>query len=891
MIDVPNNDKRKFNYGKLKNNIKYINVQNTELDKNDSNSTSIAVSVKIGSIADPLEFQGLAHFLEHMLFMGSKKYPDENTFQKILSENGGNSNAWTGSFETVYYLSVINTKIEKVIDIFSRFFIDPLFKVNSVDREINAIESEHLKNKNNDDWMLYHFIKKISKKNSNINKFSTGNIDSLKKSNIRDKMIEFYNKWYIPENINIVTSSSLDTKIIKSYIEKYFGKIKNKKINIFKIEKPLYNSYPEYFFYKSNNEDDNLTYVWEIPNEELYKYTHSHTIITETIMDNNIQSLKNILINLGLIKHVSSGTFDFGVIIITFDLIDMKYWNIVDSYFKYYLKQLCNKDWNKIGKYYKKKQKLNFHYGTKIDDIDICTKLVSNMLLYPVEKSYIGNEVPDKINTLQILEILNEYMNFKKVKIILSNNNDKGSLNIPSINIKDKEYKDKYYNFKYYKIDLSFLNDKKINFDITKDNSFINYLPIIIKNLDDNIIPRKYSKNFFYGSISKFHEPIVFASIILNNINFINNISNYTNYIILCKFINFKISKQFYLEEDAGYICYLTHNSNFSNININFKCYNTNFNLFLKNIISYILNYKYGKDDIIILKKIILSFKEDISKFKNNSPWKISKHIIFLNTNEFEYRLDDITKLLEKYNYNKFFDILKKLINDMFKNSYQRTFIYGNIRYTDIKPIQKYIQRNINNATYYHHKIKKLQNIDIFHYNKDEDNNYLQISYYIGRFNISNNSMCIIARLMINEPFFDILRTKKQFGYIVKFDYTKYGDYYYLTELVQSTKSIETIKKNILKFNKTIKNLLTDTNFKNFKQAALDLLNEKETSIREYYSKFFNEINLNRFDFNIIENTIKEIKKIKFSSFKKFVEEYLINATPIYLIIRCNKDI
>merc|ERR1711934_169804 len=185
-IIIPKNESRKFTGSKLDNDIKYVNIEDKEIDR-----SHVMVSVNIGSISNPIEYQGLAHFLEHMLFLGSEKYPGENEFEKFLNDNGGFSNAYTDTFETVYFFSVFNDKLEKAIDMFSRFFIDPLFNEDSVNREINAIESEHSKNIQQDNWRLHHFFGLISDKDSMINKFGTGNLDSLKKDGVREKMISF----------------------------------------------------------------------------------------------------------------------------------------------------------------------------------------------------------------------------------------------------------------------------------------------------------------------------------------------------------------------------------------------------------------------------------------------------------------------------------------------------------------------------------------------------------------------------------------------------------------------------------------------------------------------------------------------------------------------------
>ena len=70
----------------------------------------------IGSIQDPPGLPGLAHFLEHMLFLGTEKYKDENAYNKFLSENGGSSNAFTAKDHTCYYFDVAPKALEGALD-------------------------------------------------------------------------------------------------------------------------------------------------------------------------------------------------------------------------------------------------------------------------------------------------------------------------------------------------------------------------------------------------------------------------------------------------------------------------------------------------------------------------------------------------------------------------------------------------------------------------------------------------------------------------------------------------------------------------------------------------------------------------------------------------------
>ncbi|CAG5099426.1 Oidioi.mRNA.OKI2018_I69.XSR.g16522.t1.cds [Oikopleura dioica] len=91
--------------------------------------------VHAGSFHEKVECQGLAHFCEHMIFMGSKKYPDENELDSFLSRNSGGTNAYTELEYTNYHFDVAPDKFREALDIWAQFFIDPLMKEDSVDRE------------------------------------------------------------------------------------------------------------------------------------------------------------------------------------------------------------------------------------------------------------------------------------------------------------------------------------------------------------------------------------------------------------------------------------------------------------------------------------------------------------------------------------------------------------------------------------------------------------------------------------------------------------------------------------------------------------------------------------------------------------------------------------
>jgi insulysin len=92
LTDKPQSDWRNYQTAVLANGLRVVNIQDEK-----STVMAAAMGVMSGSFNDPAEFSGLAHFCEHMLFLGSKRYPSPTGFNDFLSANGGDSNAFTAN--------------------------------------------------------------------------------------------------------------------------------------------------------------------------------------------------------------------------------------------------------------------------------------------------------------------------------------------------------------------------------------------------------------------------------------------------------------------------------------------------------------------------------------------------------------------------------------------------------------------------------------------------------------------------------------------------------------------------------------------------------------------------------------------------------------------------
>jgi insulysin len=232
LILLPANDKRVHKHIVLPNGLSCTLVSDITTEK-----SSACCSVAVGSLCDPDNGQGLAHFLEHMLFMGTAKYPVENAYSAFLNDHGGSSNAYTAEEQTVYYFDVQNDFFGEALDMFASFFTCPLFGESSVSNEINAVHSENTKNLQADSWRMFQLLKSLSRPDHPFSHFATGNLETLQAApqkdglNIRDLMLQFYERYYSSNIMKLAVYGKESIEELEEMVIQKFSEVPNKGIS------------------------------------------------------------------------------------------------------------------------------------------------------------------------------------------------------------------------------------------------------------------------------------------------------------------------------------------------------------------------------------------------------------------------------------------------------------------------------------------------------------------------------------------------------------------------------------------------------------------------------------------------------------------------------------
>ena len=230
------------------------------------------------------------------------------------------------------------------------------------------------------------------------------------------------------------------------------------------------------------------------------------------------------------------------------------------------------------------------------------------------------------------------------------------------------------------------------------------------------------------------------------------------------------------------------------------------------------------------------------------------------------------------------FKLIKKRINDIVKfNKLGITVLfYGNYKYENL-PNLDIFKNNFNISIKDPIKTSLLKNINLKKQNKDDTNNLYSTYFNSGIFNPLNNVKLIMISILMEQPCYDYLRTKKQLGYLVKSGILKNNPYYYLEIKVQSEKSVEEIKKNVDEFIIIFKDILANLNLDDIKQTTKELLEEKINSISQYNSKFLNEINYRTYTFNREDILLNQLNKVSKNDIIQYFNKLLKSRTNLIL--------
>lgn len=926
-IDTTINEKRDIEGIILSNGIKVVLISDPEL-----NDSSCCVGVGAGYLQD--EFEGTAHFLEHLLFMGSEKYQKQNEYHAYVGTCGGTHNAFTADNMTCYYISLDSSFLTKGIDMLSWFFRAPILDPIHIKSEREIIDSEHNKNILSDVWIMDDMFKKFMHSKSKYAKFGTGNNESLK--NIKKSDIKsFYDLHYTTDNLYVTIADSKSLEDIKKNYLHFFSDIETRKS------------------IKNNNKKQKLKLISE--NLIVFKSTSEYNFLNIILIincDEHLQTdfqLANLLAHIlgteyenslyyylkenNIIKSISSGIDYFydnqATISIQFILTSnsIENLNLVSSCFNQYLNHLLKLDKHSFSQIYnnfKKIKLLRSLYKSNNNATDIATGSVENMIKGQLNYALLRNYIIPCYSD----DIYNQFINIIDNIIIKITTN----INVDNID-QNKWTKSKWYNSTYYITTINKII--KTNFDY----SILNIIGIPDFNLEQiscplntyinkNELPHlihtnsKTNSKIYLLETNKYQKPIFNISVIRTNINLLTleNKLIMNIYIALCfRILNYylEIMNDYYMNFNISitdeYIIYNYSGLIYDDIIMKFIMHIVN--LIDPNKILDINNIKY-------FNEIINDSKEHLKNLKYNSPFSLCSQ--YLN-----YIVDDSLMPDDKINYlNKItFEQMSNIVkNNCLKYTAETIIIIG----------IKQLNNNFNDDIFFSNLIKQISSPEQYQKNDDLDNRICKndLNYTLSKnqispneinncvikgylmdnikFNVFNNkidtdnlkqiikSQLIISFIadILNEPLFDRIRTIDKLGYIVRTSYktSSINNQFriIIIYLIQSSYSVDRILESINNFNIfimfDIKNNLDKYKeiFRMLKKSKLIELNKPHDNLNQEAWTYIDYI-VCKYDCFDINKIICDIcNNINFDDILKNINLMLTSADTFQVILDTN---
>jgi insulysin len=869
--------------------------------------SAVALMVKVGYMNDIV--QGTAHLLEHMLFMGTKKYPEEAGFQNFISHNGGVYNAWTAHDHTCYHFTINNAIVGEGLERFSDFFIQPLLKKSSLKKEIPNVNSEHEKNINDDIHRMLQLIKINVIPEHGYHNFGTGNGKTLDNENIADTLWDFYNKTYSSNNMTLVVLSSKKIKDLIEFVNPLFKQIESRPVQFNNIQSGILMNDFSKIYMNAHSEIKSIKILWDV--ESFYDdYYSSPVDLFCHLLGNECNgSIYSNLIQKRYINSLASGNIqtikDRCIIIFDAEVTDLGMEHIdeiigcVFQYINLIKDQIenvrqFNDELNKI-------KENNFIAYKRLSPDTTVEKIVHAVVLdikpeKVLEYKYVGKDF-DKVkpNLLKLIEQCNKY------NIIIFDQT-------PFSNASDI-LKEEYYGTEYIKSNVEDIHLTNFPLSLPPKNMYISEDLSLIKSNDDmlpiRILKGKYKGRCFWKSDIRFNSPNVIFTfrIYLKQLtdliakNGVLTSDDIKKYLSLSLFIDC-ITKIF---KNELYLLGFTRSGigislSSSCIDISGTCYSD----ILPKVIELIIKMLMYRDiPEYIFESVIDEEKSNNLNIKHSSPFEQIHELFYKKVQKFFVDHNDILKEIDSI---KIDDVRTAFDNQI---GYIIGFVCGNIYKQRAEEVVSQFLKNIK-IDYYNPKIDDLDNIkdkitsniEVKVENKYDHNSAIYCCIPITRYKLGdsvwNKLICYVSMFhrIIKEKYFNQMRTEKNYGYIARSSVNNTGSiniqmFYNLLVQTPNKKNVLSIKKDDLLFLEKCKKYLEeidDATFKKVKDGLMEPLMTEFENEFDLFDYYLHQIISGYYEYNMKKILIETYRDVKKSDIISFYEKY-VNTKPFFISI------
>ncbi|OUR76318.1 hypothetical protein A9Q77_03755 [Marinomonas sp. 42_23_T18] len=901
-IKQSQSDHNQYRYLELDNGLKVILASDTKAEK-----ASAALAVAVGANDNPQGQEGLTHFLEHMLFLGTKKYPEAGEYKTYINEFGGSNNAYTAANHTNYFFDIQSKGYEGALDRFSQFFISPLFSEEYTQRERNAVNSEYIAKINDDARRSNQAFKTLFNPAHPSNHFSVGSLDTLKdlpKAPLREQLLNSYQNHYFAQNMTLSLVANLPLDTLEEFAKRYFTPIKaqaeNKQHFTPQNTPPLIlENTANLQFIKPIKDGHSLKLSFLLPPQKANYKSQPTRYLSYLLGQESQGSLHSYLKAKGWARSLSAG---MGA-----DYINQQSFNIriqltdagiraIDNVILAVFANINDIKSTPIQPSYIEEEKalsqLGFNYHSYISPIQLARTLASQLLDIPPSDVLDAFQITESAD-IGTIKALAAQLNTNKMLIQIESN-AKMPVHWAQSEVKWQQepwYQSQYANQKLNESFIKKLNNAPKISDINKPdaNTYIPSSLALISNYDQ--IPKQIFNaegiDFWHRSDDRFDKPKSTNHLAIRYPGASDNNTQYVLNKLWARLLNDALSEATYLPYNAN----LNYNiyAHINGLTLVTAGYDDKQNQYLLWLMAQINTLTPQADRFEIAKQ---QFKKDLLNSKHANAysvalWRLSELLI-----EDSHTISDMLNVLDDISFNDLLAFKKQALsqynlvgfsngNTEEKQTLELATALQQQYQANLKPsIAKQIKRQLLNTG-----SRNTFKVDT----TSQDNAILYVLSGKEEDNLTERANFALLKQAIGSRFFSQLRTEKQLGYIVSTHNLTKADVPAIGFTVQSPdhESLEIVTEIENFISQDFQRICTITapEFDTIKGNILIQLKRTQKELGEDTGRFWSEIAKTKQNFFRKEEFIEVMEEIKQEDFIAFVTEQLLSGEAPSILV------
>ncbi|EDO37735.1 predicted protein [Nematostella vectensis] len=881
--DIPKSpqDDRDYRGLLLENGLKVLLIHDSSTDK-----SAAAMDVHIGSLTDPKELPGLAHFCEHMLFLGTEKYPGENAYTQFLTENGGSSNAFTSGEHTNYFFDVKYESLSNALDRFAQFFLCPLFNADAKDREVNAVDSENSKNRLNDMWRLNQLDKSTVDPSHPYNKFCTGNkltLDTRPKEkgiDTREELLKFHSLYYSANimSLSVIGRESLDE--MTEMVVKLFSPVQNKNVTIPTFPEHPYGAEQVQTLFKVVPVKDmkNLNLMFPIPDMSKYYHFKPSHYISHLIGHEGEGSLLSELKAKGWVNALVAGALD-GAKGFMFFMCNMELTNegqdhifeISTSVFQYLEMLRREEPFEWVFEECKALAEVRFRFNDKETPRSYVCHLARSLHDFSIDDVLRGPHLLTSFRPDLIKQVLDNLVP-EKVRITIVSKAFEGKTD------KTEEWYGTEYSME--RIDQQQIKDWKnvsLNAALTipKKNEFIP------TDLDIRPAPGEDSpltKVWFKQDVTFLLPKACMLFEITSPLAYIDPCHCNMAYIFL-QLLKDSLNEYAYDAEIAG-VTYNLDNTMYG-IFMSIRGYNHKQGILMEKILKRMTKFKVDPNRFRLIKE---RYEQGLRNFKAEQPHQHALYYTSYLLEELAWHKDELIDALEEVTIEK----LQAFIPQLLGRLHIECLLHGNVTEKEalglVDTMESIFTENSGTKPLLPLQLRRHREIQLPHtVNHVHSNSSIEIYYQCDLQETRSNMLLELFCQVIHESCFNILRTQEQLGYIVFSGPRRGNGAQGLRFIIQSDKEPSLLDSRVEVFLDKTKEMIesmTDEEFKNHIDALAVRRLDKPKKLRTETQKHWGEILTRQYNFDRDNVEVAFLRTLTKDDLLNFYKDLLEPSAP-----------